>query len=139
MRYYETVILFRQDITTEQAEFLTARSAKIITDNGGKTIKAEYWGLRNLAYKINKNKKAHYVMLQTETEHAAIAEMERLMKINEDILRHLTFVVDEVNAEDSVIMRESNGSRLLDLSVQEEPSVKENATDTPAAYNQEAN
>lgn len=136
MSLYETIILYRQDITTDQAEYLTAKSAAIIRDNGGQTVKAEYWGLRNLAYKINKNKKAHYVMLQSDTPHAAVEEMERLMRINEDVLRFVTFAVDELNTEDSLLMKESNGAKLFDLEVKSAPDAAQAEKQAPSAYHE---
>lgn len=105
MSYYEHVFIARPDITEQQVEALIADYTKIITGEGGKVAKSEYWGLRNTAYKIKKNKKAHYVLLNIDSEHKAVAEMERQQGINADILRSMTIRVEELEAEPSVVMQ----------------------------------
>ena len=89
MPLYETVIIARQDISTQQVETLTENMSSFITDGGGKVAKVENWGLRNLAYKIKKNRKGHYVLLNLDTPVDAMKEMERNLRLNEDVLRHM--------------------------------------------------
>ena len=99
MAYYESVFIARQDISATQVEELTEAFSKIITDEGGKVVSVENWGLRTLAYKIKKNRKGHYVRLNIDAPHAAVAEMERHQGIHEDVMRILTLRVDEHDME----------------------------------------
>lgn len=108
MPYYETVFIARQELTEPQVKELTDNVSKIITDQKGKIHKTEHWGLRTLAYKINKNRKGHYVLLEMECEGAAIIEAERQMRLNEDVLRYLTIREDELSDGPSVQMRKSD-------------------------------
>jgi len=105
MPYYESVFIARQDIPTTQVEALSTEFAEIIKANGGEVTKTEQWGLRNLAYRIRKNKKGHYVMFNLDAPAKAVAEMERNMRLHEDILRFLTVKVEELEAGPSVMMR----------------------------------
>ena len=109
MAFYESVFIARQDISATQVEGLTDTFTQIIEKSGGKIAKKESWGLRTLAYKIKKNRKGHYVQLSIEASGDAIAEMERQMRINEDLLRYLTIRVDELDSEPSIMM--SKGDR----------------------------
>lgn len=105
MAYYECVFIARQDISAAQVEGLCEAFTKIISDNGGSIISTENWGLRTLSYRINKNRKAHYVMFNIDAPAPAIHEMERQMRINEDILRYLTIKVDTFEEGPSVMMQ----------------------------------
>jgi small subunit ribosomal protein S6 len=105
MPYYECVFIARQDIPANQVETLANSFADIIRKDGGQVTKTEQWGLRNLAYRINKNKKGHYVLFNLDAPPAAVAEMERNMRLHEDILRYLTVKVDELEAGPSAILR----------------------------------
>jgi small subunit ribosomal protein S6 len=105
MPLYESIFIARQDVPTTQVETLTKMFSDIIVKDGGKVTKTEPWGLRNLAYRINKNKKGHYVLLNIDAPPAAIAEMERNMKLNEDVLRFMTVRVEEHETGPSAIMR----------------------------------
>ena len=105
MPFYETVFIARQDVSTQTVETLADQMSTILSDNGGEVKKTEHWGLRNLAYKIRKNRKGHYVLLALDAEPAAVAEMERSMRLNEDILRYLTIRVDELDLGESVMMQ----------------------------------
>lgn len=105
MSYYECVFIARQDIPSSQVESLTETFSAILTENGGKVEKTEYWGLKSLAYRIKKNRKGHYVLLNIDAPHPAVAEMERQMGINEDILRNLTIRVDALETEPSAMMQ----------------------------------
>ena len=104
MAYYETVFIARQDISAVQVEDLTKSFTKVISDNDGKIVKTESWGLRTLAYRIKKNRKGHYVMLNIDSPAGAIHELERQMRINEDILRYLTIKIDTIEEGPSVMM-----------------------------------
>ncbi len=105
MPLYEHVFLARQDLAQAQVDTLAENASKIITDNGGKIAKTENWGLRSIAYRIAKNRKAHYVALDIDAPAPAIAELERQSNINEDIIRFLTIRVDEHEAGPSAMMR----------------------------------
>ena len=110
MPLYEHVFLARQDLAQAQVDALAENATKILTDNGGSVVKTETWGLRGLAYRIAKNRKAHYVMLDVDAPPAAIAELERQTGINEDVLRFLTIRVDAHEAGPSAMMRKSERS-----------------------------
>jgi len=105
MALYEHIYLARQDVSPTQVEEMTAALTAVITEGGGKVTKNEYWGLKSLSYRIKKNRKAHYTLLNLDAPHQAIAEMERQMGINEDILRFLTIRVDELEEGPSAMMQ----------------------------------
>jgi len=107
---YETVFIARQDISGAQVDSLADTFTQLIADQGGEVKKREYWGLRNLSYRMNKNRKGHYVLFNIDAPPPAIAEMERTMRINEDVLRYLTIRVDKLEEAPSPIMQ-SRGSR----------------------------
>jgi len=111
MPLYEHVFLARQDLAQAQVDALAENAAKIITDNKGKVTKTETWGLRGLAYRIAKNRKAHYVMLELDAPAAALAELERQTGINEDIIRFMTIRVDTLEAGPSAMMRRQERDR----------------------------
>ena len=110
MPLYENVFIARQDISGTQVDALADTFTQLIAEQGGEVKKREYWGLRNLAYRMKKNRKGHYVLLNIEAPSAAIAELERTMRINEDVLRYLTLRVDEHEEGPSPVMQ-SRGSR----------------------------
>jgi len=110
MPLYENVFIARQDISGAQAEALADGFAQLIADQGGEVKKRENWGLRNLAYRMSKNRKGHYVLFNIEAPAAAIAELERTMRINEDVVRYLTLRVDQLDEGPSAIMQ-NRGSR----------------------------
>ena len=110
MALYEHVFLARQDLAQAQVDTLAENATKIITDHGGSVVKTETWGLRSLAYRIAKNRKAHYVALDVDAPPAAIAELERQTNINEDVIRFLTLRVDEHETGPSAMMRRSERS-----------------------------
>lgn len=113
MPTYEHVFLARQDLATAQVDALSESFTKIITDGNGRVAKNEYWGLRSLAYRIKKNRKAHYVMFNIDAPAPAIAELERQVGLNEDILRFMTVRVDTMEEGPSAMMRR-NESRERD-------------------------
>jgi len=110
MALYEHVFLARQDLAQAQVDTLAEAATKIIEDNQGKVIKTETWGLRSLAYKIAKNRKAHYVMLEIDAPAGVVAELERQTSINEDVIRYMTVKVEEHEAGPSVMMRKTERS-----------------------------
>ena len=105
MRFYESVFIARQDITAAQVETMADEFAEIITSAGGSIKKREYWGLRALAYRIKKNRKGHYIMFNMETNGEALKEYERIMGLNEDVLRFLNIRIEEVEEGSSIIMQ----------------------------------
>lgn len=112
MPLYECVFIVRQDVQTPQVDALAASFADIVRQHGGQVPKIEPWGLRNLAYRINKNKKGHYVLMNIDAPAAAVLEMERNMKISEDVLRTLIVSVDKLDPNPSAILRrDDSGER----------------------------
>jgi small subunit ribosomal protein S6 len=105
MPLYESVFIARQDIASTQVDTLGEQFTKIIEGLEGKVTKREYWGLRNLAFRIRKNRKGHYVLLNIEAPASAVAEMERNMRINEDVLRYLTIKVEALDPNPSPILQ----------------------------------
>jgi small subunit ribosomal protein S6 len=110
MPLYENVFIARQDISGAQVDALADGFTQLIAEQGGEIKKREYWGLRNLAYRMKKNRKGHYVLFNIEAPAAAIAELERTMRINEDVLRYLTLRVEQLEEAPSPVMQ-SRGSR----------------------------
>jgi small subunit ribosomal protein S6 len=108
MPLYESVFIARQDLTPAQVETLTGEVETLLKAQGGKVTKTEQWGLRTLAYRINKNKKGHYVLINIDAPAPAIHEMERTMRINEDVLRYMTIRMDELEEGPSAILRRAN-------------------------------
>jgi small subunit ribosomal protein S6 len=104
MAIYECVYIARQELTAAQTEQLSKDLTKIVSSNSGEIKKQEYWGLRNLAYKIRKNRKGHYTMFHIEAPASTIEELERNMRLNEDILRYLTVKIDVLPEGPSVMM-----------------------------------
>ena len=108
MPLYEHVFLARQEVSSQQVETLMKEFAQVITEGGGKVGKSEYWGLRSLAFKIKKSRKAHYALLNLEAPPAAVAEMERRMGLSTDVIRFLTLRVEAHETEPSVQMRKGD-------------------------------
>lgn len=111
MALYEHVFLARQDLSQAQVDALAAQATEIIESNQGKVVRTETWGLKNLAYKIDRNRKAHFVMLNIDGSGAAIAELERQSRINEDIIRYLTVRVEAHEEGPSAMMRKQDRDR----------------------------
>jgi small subunit ribosomal protein S6 len=105
MPLYEHIFLARQDVTPQQVEAMVDQYKGVIEQNGGTVDKTEMWGVKSLAYRIKKNRKAHFTMFNINAPAPAVAEMERQMRINEDILRFMTIKVDELETEPSVMMQ----------------------------------
>jgi small subunit ribosomal protein S6 len=104
MTLYETTFITRQDISTQDVDKLTESFIKILEENKGQTVKVEQWGLRDLAYPIKKYNKGYYTFLGIEADNAAIKELERKMRLNEDVLRCVSIKVDAIESEDSAII-----------------------------------
>ncbi|MGR3622212.1 30S ribosomal protein S6 [Pseudophaeobacter sp.] len=105
MPLYEHVMIARQDLSNSQAEGLVEHFGAVLADNEGKLVDSEYWGVKTMAYKINKNRKGHYAFLRTDASAAAVQEMERLMRLHDDVMRVLTIKVDEHAEGPSVQMQ----------------------------------
>ena len=105
MPLYENIFIARQDISTAQVDALAETFTNLVTENGGKVEKREYWGLRNLSYRMKKNRKGHYVLFNIDAPPAAVSELERNMRINEDVLRYMTIRVEEHETGPSAMMR----------------------------------
>lgn len=114
MPLYEHVYLARQDVSAQQVEELTAQFTGVIEQMGGKVTKNEYWGVKSLSFRIRKNRKAHFTLLNVDAPAAALTEIERQQRINEDILRYLTVRVDELEEGPSAMMRKVDRDRERD-------------------------
>jgi small subunit ribosomal protein S6 len=111
MPLYEHVFLARQDLSQAQVDALAAAATEIVEAGQGKVTKTETWGLKNLAFKIDRNRKAHFVLLNIEAPGAVVAELERQNRINEDIIRWITVGVEEHESGPSVMMRKNDRER----------------------------
>ena len=111
MPLYEHVFLARQDASPQQVEEITTQISNVVTQLGGKVAKTEQWGMRSLSYRIDKNRKAHFVMLNIDGPAAIVAEIERQERINEDVLRYLTVRVEELEEGPSAMMRKADRDR----------------------------
>ncbi|MCB2110639.1 MAG: 30S ribosomal protein S6 [Rhodobacteraceae bacterium] len=113
MPLYEHVLIARQDLSNAQAEGLIEHFGTILADNGGKVVDSEYWGVKTMAYKINKNRKGHYAYLRTDAPSAAVQEMERLARLHDDVMRVMSIKVDSHEEGPSVQMqkRDDRGDR----------------------------
>ena len=99
MANYESVLIARQDLGASQVNSLVENLSEVLKREGGEVVKVDNWGLKNLAYRIKKNRKGHYVLLNIVAPAKAVCEYERLMRLNEDIIRYMTIKVDEFNNE----------------------------------------
>ncbi len=122
MAFYESVVIARPELTESQIENLINSLSEIISNEKGKVVKKENWGLRSLAYKIKKNKKGHYFMLNLDSDPSALFEYERQMRINEDIIRFLTIKINEIDHEPSLL----NLNNDEDLNSVKKTELKEN-------------
>ncbi len=124
MSFFEHVFVARQDLTPAQVDELANKFAGIIEKEGGKVTKRENWGLRNLAYRIQKNRKGYYVLFNIDAPAAAVTEMERTMRIDEDVIRHLTVKVDALEEGPSVMLapksKKEDGEDLFDTNSESE-------------------
>jgi len=111
MPLYEHVFISRQDLSNAQAEGLIEHFGTVLKDNGGNVIENEYWGVKTMAYKINKNRKGHYALMKTDAPAPAVQEMERLMRLHDDVMRVLTIKVDEHAEGPSIQMQKKEDRR----------------------------
>ena len=111
MALYEHVVIARQDISPQQAEALNETLKTLLEEQGGHVAKIEYWGLRNLTYRIKKNRKGHYSLLAIDAPSAAVKEMERQLSLNEDVLRFMTVRVEELDLELSPVLARRDRDR----------------------------
>lgn len=110
MPLYENVFITRQDISASQVDSLADQFAAVVQERGGQVTKKEHWGLRNMMFRIKKNRKGHYVLFNIDAPSDAVQEMERNMRLSEDVIRYLTVRVNELEADQSIVLR-SRGSR----------------------------
>jgi small subunit ribosomal protein S6 len=122
MSLYETVFIARQDLTAEDVDALSNKFAKIITDANGK-VEKEYWGLRNLSFKVKKNSRGHYILLKINSAYPAVAELKRVMGFNEDVIRSATFAVEE-HKDESYMFQSANAKdyKAGKIATRKEPS-----------------
>lgn len=122
MSLYETVFIARQDLTAEDVDALSNKFTKIITDANGK-VEKEYWGLRNLSFKVKKNSRGHYILLKINSEYPAVAELKRVMGFNEDVIRSATFLV-EAHKDESYMFQSANAKdyKAGKIATRKEPS-----------------
>ena len=113
MSFYENLMLVRPDLTAAKVADLNKKYAKVVADKGGKVVKSEDWGLRDLAYKIQKNRKAYYVLTYLDAPAEAVLELERLMRLDENLLRYMTLKIDEI-PEGASVMLEPKSRRIKD-------------------------
>ena len=127
MALYEHIFVARQDVSSQQVDDLQTMITQIITENGGKITKTEYWGIKPLAYRVKKNRKGHYSLLNIDAPHEAVAEMERRISLNDDIIRHLTLRVDAHEDGDSVQLRSKNRDEQRNASDDDNEAASETA------------
>ena len=104
MAFYESIFIVRQDVSAGDVEKIADTFTKVVKDNGGTVVKKESWGLRNLAYKVKKNRKGHYIMLCLDAPAAVITELQRQYKLHEDVIRYMTVAVEEISKKPSPIL-----------------------------------
>lgn len=120
MPYYETIIISRSDLSQPQVDALSEQYKTVITSNGGKVTKIEYAGLRSLAYKIKRNKKGHYVLMNIDAPAKALLEMDRQLRLNENVLRHLNVKVEKLDDAPSALVSTKNSEITLDSDFSEQ-------------------
>ena len=140
MPLYESVFISRQDISAGQVDTLADEMEKLILDNGGSVARREYWGLRNLAYRMKKNRKGHYIMFNLDAPSEAVQEMERNLRLHEDVLRYITIRLEELRADASPMMHGKGDRDRADRRGRDEEGRKEEsvAEAAPAEATEEA-
>ena len=130
MPLYETVFIARQDLAVDDVDALTTKLSKIITDGKGKVVSTEYWGLKNLAYKVNKNSRGHYILINIDSEYPAVEELKRVMSFNEDIIKDMTFSIEEHKKEsDLFVSATAKDFKAGKIAAKKEPSEADKALD----------
>ena len=132
MALYESVLIARQDISAGQVDTLADEMEKIITDNGGSVARREYWGLRSLTYRMKKNRKGHYVMFNLDAPSDAVQEMERNLRLHEDVLRYMTIRLDELRADPSPMAHGKTDRERADRGDRSEAKESSEDRETPA-------
>ena len=132
MALYESVLIARQDISAGQVDTLADEMEKIITDSGGSVARREYWGLRSLTYRMKKNRKGHYVMFNLDAPSDAVQEMERNLRLHEDVLRYMTIRLDELRADPSPMAHGKTDRDRADRGDRSESKEYSEAQETPA-------
>ena len=132
MALYESVLIARQDISAGQVDTLADEMEKIITDNGGSVARREYWGLRSLTYRMKKNRKGHYVMFNLDASSDAVQEMERNLRLHEDVLRYMTIRLDELRADPSPMAHGKTDRERADRGDRSEAKESSEDRETPA-------
>ena len=117
MNLYETIFIARQDMAPSQVDALAEKYANVIRDHGGSVTKTEYCGLRALAYPINKSNKGHYVLMNLKTNAASVTEIERQMRISDDIMRYLSVRVEDHQEGPSSLLKAARNSNIRDISI----------------------
>jgi small subunit ribosomal protein S6 len=125
MPYYESVMIARQDLSSAQVDTIAEKMSEVLSSNGAKITKRENWGLKNLAYKMKKNRKGHYVFLNIDGNTEAVAEYERQMRYNEDILRYMTVKVDELDNNPSVVVANEKDAKVVNAEETKEETKSE--------------
>ena len=108
MALYEHIFMARQDVSSQQVDALVDHFKGVLEENGGSVGKIENWGLKTLPYRVNKNRKAHYALMNIDAGSAAVAEMERQMRLHEDVMRYMTIRVEELEESPSAMLRKSD-------------------------------
>lgn len=123
MALYETIIIARGDLATDDVDALAEKCAKVVNDNKGKVVSKEYWGLRKLAYLVKKNSRGHYILLNIDADYSTVAELKRVISFNEDVIRSLTFKVDAHEAESLLfVSKTAKDYKAGDISKKKEPT-----------------
>ena len=123
MALYETIIIARGDLATDDVDALAEKFAKVVSDNKGKVVSKEYWGLRKLAYLVKKNSRGHYILLNIDADYAAVAELKRVISFNEDVIRSLTFKVEAHKKESLLfVSKTAKDFKAGNVSKKKEPS-----------------
>mgnify|MGYP006073002769 FL=1 len=119
MAFYESIIIIRQDVSSAEVDKLANDFAQIVKDHDGKVIKTEYWGLKQLAYEIENNKKGHYYFMGIEANNILLAEMDRKLKLSESVIRSSLIRVDEISKDPSPILKakSSDGEETIDVTI----------------------
>jgi small subunit ribosomal protein S6 len=119
MAFYESIIIIRQDVSSAEVDKLANDFVQIVKDHDGKVIKTEYWGLKQLAYEIENNKKGHYYFMGIEANNILLAEMDRKLKLSESVIRSSLIRVDEISKDPSPILKakSSDGEEIIDVTI----------------------
>lgn len=138
MPFYETMFLTRQDLSSSQNEKLAKSLQEIIEANDGTISRTEFWGLRNLTYRINKNRKAHYIVFNMETSPEAIEQMEEELRYNDNVLRYMTLRIEDLPTEASIAVQDNDRAESIPDSITEDGSITDDGDEAPEKTEAEA-